>query len=456
MIGNITLEEPNYNCILPYEIPAEKWVWYDVYSWWLEGFGPLFIGSIGILLNMTTVVVLIGTRLCASFFNWLLVCLSLFDSLFLINGMLEASRYHVEKNSYLHNYIFVKFVYPFRSVVMFCSMYMTVILALERYNALARPTSSQSSNVGSKKLNALVYFKKHWLRLLRYVGPVVLLSAVFCSPKYLELYLKQDEQCSTTVQNLSCSQHTIGLTDLRKSGDYVLWYINIMNLIVTTVVPFVALAYLNFNTYLKLNQYIHRQPSYRISLNSRQNHQLATQSDYKGVQERPRKQEKHAVHQTLILFGIVIVFIISHVLRIILNIEELNSLGEERKAQEKGCDWLKFWTIIVAPISNLVLQMNSGINFFIYCFFNPSFRKVVISSLCVLFRCNGCNGRRKAVITNHDKETKNIAKKESKIVQERATLNENPTENYRIRIQSNKMNNIRGVWKGWLAPLQHH
>ena len=103
----------------------------------MEGFGSLLVGFVGILLNITTVVVLLSSFLGASFFNWLLVCLALFDSLFLLNGVLEAFRNHFGKASYLHYYLFVNFLYPFRSVVMFCSMYMTIILALERYNALS-------------------------------------------------------------------------------------------------------------------------------------------------------------------------------------------------------------------------------------------------------------------------------------------------------------------------------
>ena len=247
---------------------------------------------------------------------------------------------------------------------MFCSMYMTVILALERYNALARPTSHQSTASGNRKFTVLSYFKMHWLRLLKYVGPVILLSTLFYSPKYLELYLKKDERCNTTVENFNCSEYMVGLTDLRKSSDYVLWYLNVTNLIFTTVVPLVALAYLNFNVYLKFKQYIHRQPSHRHGPKSRQqNHnQLTTPSSNNNVQERFRKREKDVVQQTMILFVIVILFVLSHVLRIILNIEEMKSLREEREALDKGCEWLKFWTIIVAPISHLLLQINSGIN----------------------------------------------------------------------------------------------
>ena len=370
------------DCTLPYEISPEQWMWYSEYSWWMEGFGSLFVGSVGILLNITTVVVLLSTFLGASFFNWLLVCLALFDSLFLLNGVLEAFRNHVGKASYLHNYLFVNFLYPFRSVVMFCSMYMTIILALERYNALARPTSHQTSTMGCRKNTVVSYFKMHWIRLIKYVGPIILLSTIFYSPKYVELQLNSNDKCNTTVENYNCSEYKVVLTELRKSSDYVLWYLNVTNLIFTTVLPLVALAYLNFNVYLKFKNYIHRQPS----SNRRQPNEAKNNKN----QEKFRKRERDMIQQTMILFVIVFSFVLSHVLRVVLNIEELKSLGEERAAVKKGCDWLKFWTIIVAPISHLLLQINSGINFFIYCFFNKAFRDVFISKLCLVFNIKNC------------------------------------------------------------------
>ena len=381
MAGNVTAGD-FLPCTLPYEITSEQWSWYKEYSWWMEGFGSILIGSIGILLNITTIVVLLGTFLGASFFNWLLVFLALFDSMFLLNGILEAFRNHIGHAPYYHHYIFVIFLYPFRSVVLFCSMYMTVILALERYNALARPISHQMPMIGGNRKPTLIsHFKMHWLRLIKYVGPIILFSTLFYAPKYMELYLEKNEECDTAMANYNCSEYVVRITELRKSNDYVMWYLNVTNLIVTTVIPLIALAFLNFNVYRKFKQYIYRQPS--------SNRRPALQV-FNNVQEKSRKRERDVVQQTMILFVIVILFVLSHVIRVVLNIDELKSLGEERNALERGCNWMKFWTIIVAPISHTLLQINSGINFFIYCLFNPAFREVLLSKLCSVFNACKC------------------------------------------------------------------
>ena len=41
--------------------------------------------------------------------------------------------------------------------------------------------------------------------------------------------------------------------------------------------------------------------------------------------------------------------------------------------------WLQYWTIIASPVSHLLLQIHSSINFVIYCYFNNSFRDKLIS-----------------------------------------------------------------------------
>ena len=89
-VMNGTFNEQNSSCILPYDISDGQWEFYESFMWWMEGFGTVFVGSMGIAFNSITIVVLLGSELAASFFNWLLVFLAFFDSFFLLNGILEA------------------------------------------------------------------------------------------------------------------------------------------------------------------------------------------------------------------------------------------------------------------------------------------------------------------------------------------------------------------------------
>ena len=74
-----------------------------------------------------------------------------------------------------------------------------------------------------------------------------------------------------------------------------------------------------------------------------------------------------------------IFFVLSDMLRIILNIEEFITLDEYNSVKDKGCHWVTYWTILAAPISHIILSINSSINIFIYCYFNKTFREIIVT-----------------------------------------------------------------------------
>ena len=182
-----------------------------------------------------------------------------------------------------------------------------------------------------------------------------------------------DEDHNTTPQSI------VQLTELRKNNQYSLWYLNVANPLITALFPLMTLAYLNVNIYREFKRYLKRQPSFAGLT-------MAVGIADRHLQRKIRKREKELVQQTTVLFAIVILFVLFHVLRIILNIEELDSLYRVRHAKEVGCEWLQFWTLVAVPISNSLLQINSSINFFIYCVFNKSFRDTLKSKLPWLLR----------------------------------------------------------------------
>ena len=116
MDTNQTIANVSSFCVLPQEITDYQWAFYRDFLWWLEGFGSVVIGIVGIFFNLITILVLLGSELAASFFNWLLVSLAVFDVLMLLNGILEAFRNHI-RSSNVHDYIFVTFLYHFSWLV---------------------------------------------------------------------------------------------------------------------------------------------------------------------------------------------------------------------------------------------------------------------------------------------------------------------------------------------------
>ena len=68
----------------------------------------------------------------ASNFNRLLICLAVFDNLFIISCFLEAIRRFVG-NTDVHQLAFIYFFYQLQSIALTCSINITVVLAVERY-----------------------------------------------------------------------------------------------------------------------------------------------------------------------------------------------------------------------------------------------------------------------------------------------------------------------------------
>ena len=379
MENNQFSNDTNHPCVLPQDITEHQWRIYYVTIWWLEGLGAVFLGMFGIFLNLTTIFCLVGSDLASSFFNWLLVCLSVFDSLLLGNGILEAFRNHLGSHA-VHNYVFAVFLYPFRNIVMCCSIYTTVALALERYNALVKPKSHHLARLRLGKPSMQNYFKFHCQRLIKYIFPIVILSTVYSIPRWLELDVENHLICEETepilnygndLRNNTTSEckneYEINVNRLRTNNKYILWYLNIANLIITTIIPLISLIYLNAKVYERFKEFIKRQEASLTNATSQ-------------TQEKIKKREKDMTQQTMILFSIVILFGVFHILRIVLNVEEFLYFDERKAAKEKGCEWLQYWTIIASPISHFLLQINSSVNFVIYCYFNKSFRSETSST----------------------------------------------------------------------------
>ena len=215
------------------------------------------------------------------------------------------------------------------------------------------------------------YFIHHRQRLFKYVSPIILFSICYYIPRFFEVVAvtKHNPEClesSNTTYNCS-AQYSIEITDLRINGYYVLWYLNVSNLIVTCVIPVVSIVYLNYRVYSELKDFKKRQLSVVNRI------RISTFSE-------KHKERNHKIQQTTTLFGIIIVFGLCHILRVILNIEELVNIENIPKEESKGCaDPVAFWVLLTVPISQVLVQINCSVNLFIYCMLNKRFKDVLKS-----------------------------------------------------------------------------
>ena len=161
------------------------------------------------------------------------------------------------------------------------------------------------------------------------------------------------------------------VTFMYHNPNYVLWYINVSNLVVTGVIPGVLLGFFNY----KISKSLQRSNQTRASMVSRQRSTAAKQQN--------KNNSDHG--RTLVLFAIVILFFVCHALRIILNIEEVANLASEGDPKIESCPILRFWAVVLIPVSNLLIQVNASANFFIYCFCDRVFKEVLVSQLSIKY-----------------------------------------------------------------------
>ena len=142
---NFTEEEENICCTL---------------TNFLSFYGQLIVCFSGLFLNTITILLFFDKKLASVFFNRLLLCLAIIDNLYLTSTLLEVYIFSKSNLSFHHHYAFYFIVYPARGITMCCTIYMTVVLALERYTSIVSPHTNP--RVVS------------WTRVARFVGPVVL------------------------------------------------------------------------------------------------------------------------------------------------------------------------------------------------------------------------------------------------------------------------------------------
>ena len=126
---------------------------------------------------------------------------------------------------------------------MCCSIYMTVGLACERFNSTSNPFLHRTRQNEST-----------CHRLLLYILPVITFSVVYNIPKFFDLKIEEKPKEFADALVRKNTQFDMQPTDLRNNPAYILWYINVSNLVVTSVVPLLLLTYFNYKIYTSLKE----------------------------------------------------------------------------------------------------------------------------------------------------------------------------------------------------------
>ena len=352
----------------------------DKYAWWVEIFSNLFVGVIGVFLNFITIIVLSSSTMRKNFFNRLLICLAVFDNLYLFCEISEVFR--AQYYTFAQQHAFARFVYPIRSIFMCASIYINIALTLERYQAIAFPVQYRARSATDMTR-----------RLLTNLIPILVVCVVYYTPKFFDLKVSESLECKSNRSTTDTSEEKNNITSAtnctlqyyltptaqRTNHHYVLWYLNISNLLITAFIPVGILIYLITKIYLSFKKFLQRQPSRKPSpkLTRRNRRQQFTRRqalinlDSTTCYGREKMVD---VKKTFILFSIVFVFLFCHSLRFILNIDEFLRRAHFKEDQQSKCDGLYFWEQILIPLNQLLLIINPSAHFFIYVFFDQGFQ----------------------------------------------------------------------------------
>ena len=77
---------------------------------------------------------------------------------------------------------------------------------------------------------------------------------------------------------------------------------------------------------------------------------------------------------SIIFLGIVIFFLICHVPRIFLALQEAYTIRNSMACRNAGQNSFPFWSLVLSIFNHILLVLNSSLNSAIYCIFSSKYR----------------------------------------------------------------------------------
>ena len=259
-----------------------------------------------------------------------LVILSLLFGLLPYLGSQEEPVLSEEAMQELSSYI-IKYVNPIGAITQFCTVWFTVLLAVNRYVAICQP------------------FRAHaWCTLNRarlQVAVVIVTSLLFNVVRFFvyTINVTQNEDGATS--------YAIAPSSLAKNTAFIFVYAIFLSTLVIQVLPVVLLATLNTKLIVEVRRIKRR----------------AFES-----QNLPRQQ--HEDNITLVMITIILLLLVCHTPDGIVQI-----IGQFLPQEARKCGSTYYYAHMV---STLLVVCNSSTNFIVYYLMRRGFRKVLVRRLC--------------------------------------------------------------------------
>ncbi|GAB1866427.1 FMRFamide receptor [Camponotus japonicus] len=287
------------------------------------------IGLFGIFGNAISMIILSRPQMKSSI-NYLLIGLARCDTMLiiiavLIYGLPAISTY----TGLLFDYKFIiypkiiRYLYPLACIAQFVTVYLTLTVTLERYIAVCHPLKARSFCTYGRAQVAVVV--------------IVIFAFIYNLPKFWEITVYNERHWKYNI-----TVYCVSPTDLRSNEYYVTLYIHWMYFFIYYMFPFIALVIFNMAIYQRVRK------------------------ANRDLQQLSRHQRREIGLATMLLC-VVVVFLICNILPLVSNAHETFIADPPQ------------WMV---QFGNLLVTINSSINFIIYVIFGRKFKRIFLKLFC--------------------------------------------------------------------------
>ena len=163
-------------------------------EYWVGGIFVCCLSIPGMLMNLIAILALITKTSSQTTFNSLLISLFVFDSIYLFFETIETFRRRFNLESTLHTILLPKVIYPLTIISLSASIFMTVGVAHERFDAIKKPIIHRQSMRSSK------FMRK---KFIMYILIVCFFAIGFNIPKFFEVDLVWRPEILSEINELN-------------------------------------------------------------------------------------------------------------------------------------------------------------------------------------------------------------------------------------------------------------
>ena len=302
----------------------------------VEGYGITIIAVCGMISNIAGIFYTLAKSQRDKLFNMILSTLVTFDTVFLSCTLVSVLDRFFMPIPIINVWVGVYLLHPLVRISMAMSIFLTLALAQERFDAVNKPIQHRNSLHSAKN-------RRH--RLFKYLFIGIILSVVLNAPVFWEMDILYDNSDPPIPYS--------ELSAFRQNPYYSLIYVNIIRLLAFGIVPISCLIYLNYRIVKARNSTTVWAPQLRSSVG--------------------RTTTVTETVMTKSLISIVIVFVICNLPRVVMNsieyfiLKQLDSLPNNYP-NDVSFNFV-FFFMIMQSISELLLVLNSSLNIVLYMSF---------------------------------------------------------------------------------------